>query len=386
MAEQDDKPDLVAIELWRLPTDFFGLDEKAQWDAFAAATKPAQKLTKPQNPCKLTLTEDLIASSYFLTILGIPLLLPVVTLTLLARGNSYWKWWLLGVSFFALHPIPAYLPWYRRNKIGVILAKYFTMTVLVDRRHPEMKYAGTPAIEENPIQAPLVPLACPHGVLNFGAIIWVFFSRWVCGLEQYTAGANIVTKVPGLRYLCASLWVIPADGKSIKRALQEPPKLEDSSGKRFGSDTPRRGGMVGIVPDGIAGIFKSKPGSDVLYIGKRRGLMRICLEEGALVAGTWFSGTPDLFRIVTDPFGVLEFLSRKLQVSLFLFFGRWGLPIPRRIPVTMCPHLVRCEKVAAPSPEQVERTHVEVYGGLERKYNEEMRYYTGFPARNLKVL
>lgn len=384
--QTDERPDLVAIELWRLPIDFFALDAKSQWEAFASVIVPAKKLSKPRDPCKLSLQEDFLASSYFLTILGLPLIVPIATLTLLVKGSSFIKWWMLAVCLLVAHPIPAYLPWYRRNRIGVILAKYFTMTLLIDRSHPEMKHVGTPAVEENPVKAPLVPLACPHGVLNFGAIIWVFFSRWICGLEQYTAGASIVSKVPGLRYLCASLWVIPADRKSLKRALQEPPRLEDKSGKRFSTDTPRRGGMVGVVPDGIAGIFKSKPGSDVLYIGAKRGLMRICLEEGALVAGSWFAGTPDLFRIVTDPFGILEFVSRKLQVSIFAFFGRWGSPIPRRIPLTMCSRLVRCEKVADPTPEQVQKTHEDVYEGMARLYNEELCHYTGYPDRKLRIL
>lgn len=387
MAEQsDENPDLVAIELWRLPINFFALDAKSQWDAFASVIVPAKKLSKPRVPCKLSLKEDLLASCYFLNILGLPLLVPLVSLSLLIKGSSYLKWWLLGVGFLAFHPIPKYLPWYRRNRLGVILAKYFTMTMLIDRSHPEMKHAGTPAVEETPVKAPLVPLACPHGVLNFGAMTWIFFSRWICGLEQYTAGASIVPKVPGLRYLCASLWLIPVDGKSIKRALQEPPRLEDKNGTRFSTDMPRRGGMVGVVPDGIAGIFKSKPGSDALFIGKRRGLMRICLEEGALVAATWFAGTTDLFQIVTDPFGIMEFLSRKFKVSLFLFFGRWGLPIPRRVPIMQCPHLVRCEKVAAPSTDEVESTHEKVYHGLARLYNEKLSLYTGYPDRKLHIL
>merc|ERR1712228_1006052 len=114
-----------------------------------------------------------------------------------------------------------------------------------------------------------VALACPHGVLNFGAIIWVFFSRWITGLEQYTAGAHVVAWVPGLRYLCASLWIISADRSSIKRALQEPPKITDKAGQKIGTEVPRRGGMVGIVPDGIAGIFKSTPGTESLYIGNK---------------------------------------------------------------------------------------------------------------------
>ncbi|CAK0836565.1 unnamed protein product [Prorocentrum cordatum] len=254
-----------------------------------------------RDPCRMTFGEDVLAVAYFLVILGLPVALPVATAGLVVARSPLLKWWVLLLAALALHPIPPFKDWYRRNRMGVILAKYFTMTLVFDMSHPHpmMKNLGTPAVEENPQKiAPMVPLACPHGVLNFGAIVWVFFSRWICGLEQYTAGAPVVAWVPGLRYLCASLWIIPASRKSIKRGLQEHPRTEDKDGKRIDTDVPRRGGMVGVVPDGIAGIFRSKPGSELLYIGKKRGLMRICLEEGAIIAAGWFAGTSDMFHII----------------------------------------------------------------------------------------
>lgn len=380
-------PDYVAFELWRLPTNFFSLESKEQWKAFAEIQVPAEQLPKQREPCRMTFGEDALAVAYFLVILGLPVAVPFATVGLLVMRSPFLKWWILLLAALVLHPIPPYKAWYRRNSIGVILAKYFTMTLVFDRSQPMMKNVGTPAVEEDPQKhAPMVPLACPHGVLNFGAIIWVFFSRWICGLEQYTAGAPVVAWVPGLRYLCASLWVIPADRKSIKRALQESPRTEDKDGKRIGTDVPRRGGMVGVVPDGIAGIFKSKPGSELLYLGKKRGLMRICLEEGAVVAGGWFAGTSDLFHIITDPLGIMEWISRRLKVSLFLFLGRWCLPVPRRVPLTMCSRIFHAEKNAEPSEEEVEKLHQEVYGGLAKAFNEEMRQFAGCSDRELVIM
>merc|ERR1719382_350348 len=110
----------------------------------------------------------------------------------------------------------------------------------------------------------------------------------------------------------------------------------------MGTEFGRRGGMVGTVPDGIAGIFNSKPGEDMLFIGRKRGMMRICLEEGAFIMGGWFAGTSEHFRILKDPLGIMEWVSRKTKVSIFFFLGRWGLPVPRRVAVTMCPKIVRC--------------------------------------------
>lgn len=387
-AEESDtsrEGDVVAFELWRLPGDFFSLEPEAQWEAFARITVQPKKVSQPRQACELTFSEDLTVSAFLLVILGVPLLIPGVFLLLLAMGSTYLKWFVAVVLVLAFHPIPKYKASHRRSRIGVLLAKYFTATVLLRREAPGFEHAGTAEIDRNPPRAPVVALACPHGVLNFGAIIWVFFSRWICGREQYTAGVSAVQMVPGLRYLVAPLWVIRVDRKSLKRRLQEEPQILDADGKPSSTRALRRGGMIGIVPDGIAGIFRSKPGEDVLFIGKKRGLMRICLEEGAMIMGGWFSGTSDLFHIVVDPLGIMEWISRKMQVSLFLFFGRWGLPIPRRISVTLCAHVVQAEKKAAPTEEEVEALHQTVYGGMSRAF-EEMRHFAGYPERRLVVL
>eukprot|EP00966_Prymnesium_polylepis_P114267 2640291-Prymnesium_polylepis.1 len=64
-------------------------------------------------------------------------------------------------------------------------------------------------------------------------------------------------------------------------------------------------------------------------------------------------------------------LSRQLRVSLFLFHGRFGLPIPRRGPLTAVVAFVPapCAPIAEPSDEQVEAHHKRVYGALVEAYD-----------------
>jgi len=112
--------------------------------------------------------------------------------------------------------------------------------------------------------------------------------------------------------------------------------------------------------------------------------MRIAMEEGALLGAGWFSGTTDCFTVVQDPFGVMKWISRKLRLSIFLFYGRWGLPIPRRAPTSMCPRFVRAPKVESPTEDQLEKLHQEVYGGLAQEF-ERLKHYTGYSDRKLVV-
>ena len=139
-----------------------------------------------------------------------------------------------------------------------------------------------------------------------------------------------------------------------------------------------------MVPDGILGAFRSKPGVDELAIGRKRGLLRIAMEEGATVYATWFFGTNDMLTVVQDPWGLMEKVSRKFQAGMLGFYGRWGLPVPRRVAVSVIVAPYKCEKEASPSAEQLEDLHSKVYRGLERTYNHQ-KAYTGYPNRNLII-
>jgi len=323
----------------------------------------------------MALWEQAYFVGWSLMTLGLPLAGVPVTLFLALFRPSLLALWLGGLGVLAVHPMQMYTRESRRRRIGLIMARYFTMTIIVDREDPVMKHFGTPGVDKDELRAalPVIPLACPHGVLNFGAILWALFSRWIAGIDQYTAGAPPMMYVPGMRYVIQSLWFVHADRKSLKRHLQERPSAERP-----------RGGVVGVVPDGIAGIFHSSPGRDVLHLGGKRGLMRIAMEEGALLAAGWFSGTTDCFTVVQDPFGVMKWVSRKLRLSIFAFYGRWGLPVPRRAPTSMCPIFVRAEKAESPSEEQVEKLHQEVYGGLVRQFDR-LKHYAGYGDRTLVI-
>jgi hypothetical protein len=51
---------------------------------------------------------------------------------------------------------------------------------------------------------------------------------------------------------------------------------------------------------------------DELLIGKKRGMVRIALEEGASVNACWFFGTTEMLTVVQDPWGLMEWFSRKV--------------------------------------------------------------------------
>jgi len=91
-----------------------------------------------------------------------------------------------------------------------------------------------------------------------------------------------------------------------------------------------KGFSIGIVVDGIAGIFRNNHDDEVVAIKDRKGLAKLALRTGTPLVAAYSVGNTEVFRAGFDPWGGMEWLSRKLQASLFFLWGRWYLPVPMR--------------------------------------------------------
>jgi 2-acylglycerol O-acyltransferase 2 len=109
-----------------------------------------------------------------------------------------------------------------------------------------------------------------------------------------------------------------------------------SGGSRHGvgGATPRDRGSLGLNPGGIAEIFfANRSTEETVYLRRRKGFVRLAMQHGAtLVPGYCFGNTAAL-HVLQDRAGVCARVSRVLRVSLLVIVGRWGLPIPFRVPI-----------------------------------------------------
>ena len=62
-------------------------------------------------------------------------------------------------------------------------------------------------------------------------------------------------------------------------------------------------------------------------------------------------------QVVQDPFQIMETLSRKLKAGIMGFYGRWGLPVPRRVPLSLVVAPTKVAKIESPTVEQVDAVH-----------------------------
>lgn len=147
----------------------------------------------------------------------------------------------------------------------------------------------------------------PHGVLSFVGMCAATYN--VDDVKDVpTAAASAVLKTPLLKNLMGIFNLVDASAGSLRKLL-------------------RKGRSVVIYIGGIAELFKSCRTEERLYLAKRKGFIKLALREGVDVVPIYMFGNTSVLSVLKH--GPLAALSRKLQVSLTLFWGKCYLPIPR---------------------------------------------------------
>ncbi|KAL7553096.1 hypothetical protein ACHAWF_018743 [Thalassiosira exigua] len=203
---------------------------------------------------------------------------------------------------------------------------------------------------------PAIFCAVPHGLAPLGITCYPIWSklfnnilcRWTC--------APIVLKIPIISKFMSAIGYIPAKSKNIVETLT---KKEEN---------------VGIILDGIAGMFQGH--DEVAHIQKRKGIVKIALRAGVPIVPVYGFGHTSLWKVVVDPFGIMEKISIALDVSVCPFFGRfgWFLGPPQRTPLcVVLGEPVRCPNIDNPVQADIDNYHgkmLKSYGQLFEHHKE----------------
>lgn len=202
-------------------------------------------------------------------------------------------------------------------------------------------------------KTPLIFCAIPHGVAPIGITAYPLWScLWNDRICRWTA-APLVLKIPLVGFFMNKIGYIPASSKPILETLT---KKEQN---------------VGIILDGIDGMFQPVASEEIAVVKKRKGIVKIALRAGVPLVPVFGFGHTSLWTVVVDPFGLLKKLSHMMGASLTPFFGRWGwfLGPPRRIPITVClGEPVKCPQVAEPTQEQIDKYHQQLLDSYQELF------------------
>lgn len=336
------------IETFTCPTDalaFSEADRRKIVDGLTRTSGPGGfKPNELAHSSAIAWHEEAMVILVMVIVMGLPLLiLPTAIYCLICGSWLSCALWLGAVVLLSKHPLPHVEKALAQTRFTGALYKYFSY-----------RFVWADDAREKADAAPAwVGAGPPHGVLPFANVLSIPAINTFIGRKFVGAAASVVSSVPGLRYM-GLYGLVDVSARSIAKTLSQ-------------------GTCVGTVPDGIAGIFRCTAGDEVVVLRKRKGIAKLALRTGAPILPAYSIGNTTAFSAWFDKWGVLERISRKVQASFFLYWGRFYLPIPRRVNVTMligAPLLVtKVAEGTEPTAEQVDELHERLLADMEKIFN-----------------
>jgi 2-acylglycerol O-acyltransferase 2 len=351
------------VELFRLPRSLTELSRDDRLKAITKLSKPVSKKTDCTALPELSYLDECLVVLEFVFFM-LCLFLPAVGAMALAIGLYRLSW------------IPVL--------VGSLLL-YLCVENLSTDRYPNepptantrrfLEYFALRVIYEDPAyyseSASIFPMV-PHGVHPATVIGAAMIAPRTPMVRMVMAQASSTMAAPYWRTFARQMGSVPASRHEIQRVLD-------------------RGDSVTTFMDGIHGMFAGGRGGDVekLYIENKKGLIRLAMTNGTPLVPCYCFGQTELVRVAADPLGIMESFSRRLRVSLVVPLGRWFLPVPYRVPLTLAmgrPILVdKIPEGTKPDPVAVDALHALYLKETEALF-ERYKGRCGYGHKRIEVL
>ncbi|XP_068972471.1 2-acylglycerol O-acyltransferase 1-like [Bombus flavifrons] len=231
----------------------------------------------------------------------------------------------------------------------------------------------------------------PHGILSsevYGAFATDIIGcrELFPGLEFSVVVLDLSYKSPYCRENCRFNGALASNAECIKQQLSTRPS------------PPYTGRATVLIPGGAAEAFECKPCTYRILIKRRKGFVKLALQNGNPLVPVCSFGETDIYDQLTWPDGsyvkrLQEFIRKKIGIPRVLMVGRgffqytFGL-IPRRKPITVVVGSpMELPKIEEPTREQVVEYHEKFVKHLVNFFeNEKYKYIENADSVHLEFV
>ncbi|XP_050574128.1 2-acylglycerol O-acyltransferase 1-like [Bombus affinis] len=219
----------------------------------------------------------------------------------------------------------------------------------------------------------------PHGILSSG--VYGAFITDIVGCRELFPGLEFRVVIleqfhqsPFFREFYRVIYTLASSPECIKQHLSTKPP------------PPYTGRATVLMPGGAAEALESKPGIYRILIKRRKGFVKLALQNGNPLVPVCSFGETDIFDQLTWPDGsfmkrLQEFIRKKISIPPVVLVGRgffqyiFGF-IPRRKPITVVVGSpMELPKIEEPTREQIEEYHEKFITHLEKFFENEKHKY-----------
>lgn len=295
--------------------------------------------------------EELIVIILWATMFTMLLLEPVVLLILLVfRLRAGITLIVIKVALSKVH-VP-FTPSFCHSYIATLCLKYFSYRTIWNNLDP---------LDRSICCMP------PHGLFPFGGLLSMFAMPRSIGTYGRGATASFLLGFPIMGQLLQAIGCVDASRQSLESYIS-------------------KGYPIGVSSGGIAEMFEinASEGTEVIILKSRGGICKLALRTGTDIVPGYLFGSTKSYSVLYDQFGILQWLSRKLQTPFLFFYGRYFLPIPYRKPLlSVFGERIHVEKIENPSQEDIDKLLVKLQDGITTVFD---KYKTSFGWKNVKLV
>lgn len=190
----------------------------------------------------------------------------------------------------------------------------------------------------------------PHGVFSFAGLCAALSTMGASegfgsslAKEAPTAVASVVKSFPFLKDILGMFGIVDASGKTLSKRLSKKVAIGRTS-------------SACLYIGGMLELFYSSPRREAVFLSGRKGFVKLAMREGADIIPTYLFGNTTVLSALS--WGPLAALSRKLGVSVTLFWGRWLLPVPRPVQLVYARgRPIGLPHIQNPTQEDVDKWH-----------------------------